>query len=97
MTFAPADPDSGITFIRDQDEKVATIPALVGNVLKRPRRTCLRNGTLHVETVEHCLAALSGLGITGPPILRPACGCSAFEAVTGLALVFLFRRRRRTC
>jgi UDP-3-O-[3-hydroxymyristoyl] N-acetylglucosamine deacetylase/3-hydroxyacyl-[acyl-carrier-protein] dehydratase len=32
-------------------------------VLKRPRRTCLRNGTLFVETVEHCMAALSGLGI----------------------------------
>ena len=55
--------DSGITFIREQDEKVATIPAQVQNVLKRPRRTCLRNGSLHVETVEHCMAALSGLGI----------------------------------
>src|SRR4051812_11253371 len=31
--------------------------------MKRPRRTCLRNGSLHVETVEHCLAALSGMGI----------------------------------
>src|SRR6185503_7132058 len=31
--------------------------------LKRPRRTCLRNGTLFVETVEHCMAALSGMGI----------------------------------
>lgn len=63
LTFAPAAAGSGITFVREQDEKVATIPALVTNVLKRPRRTCLRNGTLHVETVEHCLAALSGLGI----------------------------------
>ena len=32
-------------------------------MLKRPRRTCLRNGTLLVETVEHCMAALSGMGI----------------------------------
>jgi UDP-3-O-[3-hydroxymyristoyl] N-acetylglucosamine deacetylase/3-hydroxyacyl-[acyl-carrier-protein] dehydratase len=63
LTFVPAGPGAGITFVREQDEKVATIPALVGNVLKRPRRTCLRNGTLHVETVEHCLAALSGIGI----------------------------------
>src|SRR4051812_25947281 len=31
--------------------------------MKRPRRTCLRNGSLHVETVEHCLAALSGMRI----------------------------------
>ena len=63
VTFAPAGPHAGITFVREQDGKVATIPALVGNVLKRPRRTCLRNGTLFVETVEHCMAALAGLGI----------------------------------
>jgi len=63
LTFAPAAPNSGITFVREQDDKVATIPALVYNVLNRPRRTCLRNGTLFVETVEHCMAALAGMGI----------------------------------
>ena len=42
---------------------MATIPALVENVLNRPRRTCLRNGTLFVETVEHCMAALAGMGV----------------------------------
>ncbi len=63
LTFSPADPGTGITFVREQDGKVATIPALVRNVLKRPRRTCLRNGTLFVETVEHCMAALSGMAI----------------------------------
>jgi UDP-3-O-[3-hydroxymyristoyl] N-acetylglucosamine deacetylase/3-hydroxyacyl-[acyl-carrier-protein] dehydratase len=63
LTFAPADEDAGITFIREQDGKVATIAARIENVLKRPRRTCLRNGTLFVETIEHCMAALSGLEI----------------------------------
>jgi len=63
LTLAPAAPGAGITFVREQDGKVATIPALIQNVLKRPRRTCLRNGTLFVETVEHCMAALSGMGI----------------------------------
>lgn len=63
LTFEPADCDSGITFIREQDGKVSTIAARVENVLKRPRRTCLRNGTLLVETVEHCMAALSGMGV----------------------------------
>src|SRR5438552_17298887 len=48
VSFTPAAPNSGITFVREQDGKVATIPALVANVLKRPRRTCLRNGTLFV-------------------------------------------------
>ena len=49
--------------MREQDGKVATIPARIENVLKLPRRTCLRNGSLLVETVEHCMAALSGMGI----------------------------------
>lgn len=63
MTIAPGESESGITFIREQDGKSARIPALVQNILKRPRRTCLRNGTLFVETVEHCMAALSGMGV----------------------------------
>lgn len=64
LTFAPAEADSGITFVREQDGKSARIPALVTNVLKRPRRTCLKNGTLWVETVEHVMAALAGMGVT---------------------------------
>ena len=63
LTISPADADAGITFVREQDGKVAHIPALVANVMKRPRRTCLKNGTLYVETIEHCMAALAGLGI----------------------------------
>lgn len=63
LTLAPAEPDSGILFVRQQDDKTATIPALVQNVAKRPRRTCLHNGTLSVETIEHCMGALSGLGV----------------------------------
>ncbi|HZL38531.1 MAG TPA: UDP-3-O-acyl-N-acetylglucosamine deacetylase [Tepidisphaeraceae bacterium] len=63
LTIGPALVNSGITFVREQDGKVATIAALVQNVMNRPRRTCLRNGTLYVETVEHCMAALAGMGI----------------------------------
>lgn len=63
LTIAPAEADEGITFVREADGKTAVIPALVRNVLNRPRRTCLRNGTLFVETIEHCMAALAGLHI----------------------------------
>jgi UDP-3-O-[3-hydroxymyristoyl] N-acetylglucosamine deacetylase/3-hydroxyacyl-[acyl-carrier-protein] dehydratase len=63
LTFAPAEPDTGITFVREQDGKTANIAALVANVLKRPRQTCLKNGTLSVHTIEHCMAALAGMGI----------------------------------
>lgn len=63
LTFSPAEAGTGITFVREYEGKIATIPATVHNVLKRPRRTCLRNGTLMVETIEHCMAALCGLGV----------------------------------
>jgi UDP-3-O-[3-hydroxymyristoyl] N-acetylglucosamine deacetylase/3-hydroxyacyl-[acyl-carrier-protein] dehydratase len=68
LTFTPADVGAGITFVRRFGEKVATIPALVTNVVKRPRRTCLKNGTLQIETVEHVLAALTGMGIDNATI-----------------------------
>src|SRR5215212_5080227 len=68
LTIAPSGPGSGITFVREQGDHQARIPALVENVLKRPRRTCLRNGTLHVETIEHCMAALAGLGINNATV-----------------------------
>ena len=63
LTFMPAEPGSGIVFVREQDGKSAAILANINNVMRRPRRTCLKNGTLFVETVEHCMAALGGLGI----------------------------------
>lgn len=75
LTIAPAGPDAGIIFVREQGDHTARIPALVQNVLKRPRRTCLRNGTLQVETIEHCMAALAGTGINNA-IVRISGGSS---------------------
>jgi UDP-3-O-[3-hydroxymyristoyl] N-acetylglucosamine deacetylase/3-hydroxyacyl-[acyl-carrier-protein] dehydratase len=75
LTIGPSSPGSGITFVREQGDHEARIPALVENVLKRPRRTCLRNGTLHVETIEHCMAALAGMRINNA-IVRIAGGVS---------------------
>ncbi|MEM6314421.1 MAG: UDP-3-O-acyl-N-acetylglucosamine deacetylase, partial [Planctomycetota bacterium] len=63
LTFRPADPNTGIRFERSAGDLRADIPALIDNLLERPRHTCLRNGSLRVETVEHCLAALAGLGV----------------------------------
>ena len=61
--FKPGAPDSGVLFVRTDSSTPARIKAVVGNVTKRARRTSIRNGTLAIETVEHCLAALHGLGI----------------------------------
>lgn len=61
--FKPAAPDAGVLFVRTDAATPARIKAHVSNVTKRARRSSLRNGTLAIETVEHCLAALHGLGV----------------------------------
>lgn len=63
LRFKPAPPDSGIIFVRLDTQIPTRIKAHVRNVTKRARRSALRNGTHAIETVEHCLAALHGLGI----------------------------------
>ncbi|NLE28240.1 MAG: UDP-3-O-[3-hydroxymyristoyl] N-acetylglucosamine deacetylase [Phycisphaerae bacterium] len=75
VRFKPAAVNSGVVFVRTDQGNPVRIPARPENIARRPRRTSLRNGTLGVETVEHCLAAISGLGvdnieieITGPEL-----------------------------
>jgi UDP-3-O-[3-hydroxymyristoyl] N-acetylglucosamine deacetylase/3-hydroxyacyl-[acyl-carrier-protein] dehydratase len=62
VTFKPAPVDHGVVFVRS-DLDGASVPALVKYVVKRPRRTSLKNGPALVEVVEHCLSAVSALGI----------------------------------
>jgi len=59
----PGLPNSGIWFVRVDQGKPIRIAARLENVTKRARRTALRNGTVAIETVEHCLSACCGLGI----------------------------------
>ena len=63
IRFRPSAPHSGITFVRTDQSPPIRIAAHVDNVTKRARRTALRNGTVAIETVEHCLSACAGLGI----------------------------------
>ena len=62
-SFRPAAPGSGVTFVRADQPKPVRIAARVENLSKRSRRSSLKNGTVAIETVEHCLAAARGLGI----------------------------------
>lgn len=68
LLLEPAEENAGITFVREQDGRRAPIPATVFHVMKRPRRTCLNNGTMCVETVEHIMASLNGMGINNATI-----------------------------
>ena len=61
LTLAPAAPDAGITFVR-RDVGVA-IPARADRVVDTLLSTSLGAGDVRVATVEHVLAALTGMGI----------------------------------
>jgi UDP-3-O-[3-hydroxymyristoyl] N-acetylglucosamine deacetylase / 3-hydroxyacyl-[acyl-carrier-protein] dehydratase len=63
LTIVPAPPDHGIVFERTDLERPVVIPALVSNVIPNARRTTLKAGDVTIETVEHCMSALRGLGI----------------------------------
>jgi len=63
MRVRPGAPNTGIWFVRTDQSPPISIAADVANVSKRSRRTSLRNGTVAIETVEHCLSACSGLNI----------------------------------
>jgi UDP-3-O-[3-hydroxymyristoyl] N-acetylglucosamine deacetylase/3-hydroxyacyl-[acyl-carrier-protein] dehydratase len=62
VTFKPAPSDHGVVFCRT-DLGGATIPAQVAYAVKRARRSGLRLGQATVDTCEHCLSAVSALGI----------------------------------
>ena len=62
ITFRPAAENQGIVFVRT-DLGGRQIPALVGNVVKRERRTTISNGDASVDTCEHCMSAVAALNI----------------------------------
>jgi len=59
----PGRPNTGLWFVRSDQPTPVRVPARVELVSKRARRTSLQNGTVSIETVEHCLSACAGLGI----------------------------------
>ena len=75
VTIEPAAVGHGIVFERIDLDPPVRIPALIEYAIERDRRTTLQRDGASVETVEHCLSALSGLGIdnallrvTGPEL-----------------------------
>lgn len=61
VALKPAPRDTGVIFQRL--DRPMTIKANVGTVTDTAFATTLGNGTIKIKTVEHLLAALSGLGI----------------------------------
>jgi len=63
LTLQPAPDNFGIKFRRMDLEDKPFIPALVEKVQKVERATTIAEGGVNVHTVEHVLAALSGMGV----------------------------------
>jgi len=66
ITFKPADIDTGINFIRTDLPNKPVIKASIDYVLSQfrsPRRTSIGRDSIEIHTIEHLMAALSGLCI----------------------------------
>ena len=63
LTLKPAPADTGIVFCRTDLDPVVEIPALAENVGETTLSTTLMKGGARVDTVEHLLSAMAGLGI----------------------------------
>jgi len=63
VTFKPAPPNSGIKFVRSDLLGKPGVEANIKNVISVARGTTLGNGSFQIQTVEHIMATLCGLGI----------------------------------
>ena len=94
VVFRPAPVGSGVVFVRTDVPEPVRINAVAPNIAERNRRTTIKKGPISVETVEHCLAAISALEIDnlsvevdGSELPAPDCSCAEFFKVlkrTGL-------------
>ncbi|MEM1355581.1 MAG: UDP-3-O-acyl-N-acetylglucosamine deacetylase [Planctomycetota bacterium] len=63
VVFKPAGSNHGVVFIRTDLKNPTPVPALVSRVVKRPRRSAIKQGEASVDTVEHLLSAVAALRI----------------------------------
>ena len=88
VVLRPAAADSGVVFVRTDVPEAVQIRAVAPNLAERSRRTTIKKGSVSVETVEHCLAAISGMEIdnvtvevNGSELPAPDCSCAEYFKV----------------
>ena len=63
ITFKPAEPGTGVRFVRTDLPGSPEVPADIDHVVGLERGTTIQKGEAKVYTVEHVLAAVAGLQI----------------------------------
>ena len=88
VVFRPAPADTGVVFVRTDTAEPVRIGAVVANLAERSRRTTIKKGSVSIETIEHCLAAISALGIdnlivevAGSELPAPDSSCAEYFKV----------------
>ncbi len=88
VVFRPAPADTGVVFVRTDTQEPVRISAVAANLAERSRRTTIKKASVSIETIEHCLAAIGGLGIDnlivevdGPELPAPDCSSAGYFKV----------------
>jgi len=84
VVFRPCPANAGVVFVRTDTQEPVRIGAVASNLAERSRRTTIKKGSVSIETIEHCLAAVSALGIDNLIVEvagseMPAVDCSSAE------------------
>ncbi|MFD1259499.1 UDP-3-O-acyl-N-acetylglucosamine deacetylase [Entomomonas asaccharolytica] len=87
LTLKPAPVDSGIVFCRADLDPMVEIPARAENVGETTLSTTLMKDGVRIDTVEHLLSAMAGLGIDNA---RIELSCSEVPIMDGSAGPFVF-------
>ena len=68
MDITPAQAGEGIVFERTDIEPPVVIPATMKYAADKERRTTLELGDVTIDTIEHLMSALAGVGIDNATI-----------------------------
>ena len=95
VVFRPAPANTGVVFVRTDMPETVRISAVAPNLAERSRRTTIKKGSVSIETIEHCLAAITAMEIDnltvevdGPELPAPDSSCAEYFKVlkrTGIA------------
>ena len=83
VKFVPADVDTGVVFVRTDLDEPVRIEANIRNIAERSRRTAIKKREISVETIEHCMAALSALEIDNIIVETSAPEMPGFDGGSG--------------